>query len=182
MTEERYLTLEEIKQIPAEEYPFMVFADNIRGFFSLGVKLRTKGSYGHFMWLIGQDRLASQWLYFREFGLDHFSGCALKLVSNPDWAQDQRNLIISANEIDLMLPWYKTLYDFPAIIGQLLGLDWLQWKKKRICSECVEYLRLVDDEAKEWLREEHTPTPADVNAWTKARTGKYVVKGRYSPD
>jgi len=181
MTEEHYLTLDEIRAIPVDEYPFMVFADNIRGFFSLGVKIRNHGSYGHFMWLIGPDRLASQWFYFREFPLDHFAGCTLKLVNNPEWTIYQRVKIISAIRDDLAKPWYKTLYDAPAIVGQLLGLDWFQLKLNRICSETIDYLGRVDPEAAAWLLTEHTPNPTEVNLWTKARK-RFKVKGRYSPD
>jgi hypothetical protein len=43
---DEFLTLDELKKIPLDEYPFIVFADNIRGLFSWAVKVRTKGSYG----------------------------------------------------------------------------------------------------------------------------------------
>lgn len=179
---DQFMTLEEIKGIDIMEYPFIVFADNIRGFFSLGVKIRTKGSYGHLMWMIGPDRLASQWFYFREFHFDHFAGCNMKLVNNPDWTALDRVNILAAILTDLHKPWYKTLYDVPAILGQLIGWDWLQLKKNRICSECINYLTLVDPEFNKWFKVEHTPTPSDVNAWTKARPDRYKVFGRYSPD
>jgi len=179
---DQYMTLQEIREIPIEEYPFMVFADNIRGFFSLGVKIRTKGSYGHFMWLVGSDLLATQSWSFHLADLNAYSGCNMKFVNNPSWTEEERKIITDAIWIDLKKPWWKTLYDFPAILGQLLGLDWLQSKYHRICSECINYLALIDSEFASWFVIEHTPTPSDVNMWTKARGDRYKVKGRYSPD
>ena len=180
--EEHYLTLDEIKAIPGGEYPFMVFADNIRGFFSLGVKLKTKGSWGHFMWLVGSDRLATQGWTFHTTSLDTYAGCNLKIISTPGWTAEERKKLIDAIEVDVRKPWYLTLYDWPAILGQLLGLDWFQSKWHRICSECVNYLSLVDGEFAEWFKVEHTPTPADVNAWFKSRPERFRVFGRYTPD
>lgn len=179
---DQYLPLMTIRSIPITEFPFMVFADNIRGFFSLGVKIRTKGSYGHFMWYIAPDVLATQGWTFHTTDLSTYSGCNLKLVSNPSWTDGEKKILTRAIWADVRKLWWRTLYDVPAVIGQLLGLDWLQLKGNRICSECANYLTLVDKEFAEWFRENPTPTPSDVNGWTKTRADRYVVRGRYSPD
>lgn len=181
MTEERFLTLQEIKDIPDEFRPMLVLADNIRGFFSLGVKIRTKGSYGHFMWLLPEGFASQAWT-FHVAKVEDYAGCILKFVFNPSWTADQKARMIAAIRADLARPWYKRIYDFPAILGQLLGWDWLQYGRAFICSERIVYLRLTEPEADEWLKVDHTPTPTDVNLWTKARSDKYKVWGRYSPD
>jgi hypothetical protein len=179
---DEFLTLDELKKIPLDEYPFIVFADNIRGLFSWAVKVRTKGSYGHLMWLTDRNTLATQSWYFHKATLDDYSECNMKFVSNPSWTRDEKNKLLNAIFFDLQKPWYKTIYDFPAIVGQLFGLDWLQSKKNRICSECINYLGLVDLEFSEWFLIEHTPNPSEVNLWTKARGDRFKVRGRYSPD
>jgi hypothetical protein len=46
VTDEHYRSLAELKAIPEREYPFLVFADNIRGVFSLLVKKKTGGAWG----------------------------------------------------------------------------------------------------------------------------------------
>jgi len=174
---ERYLSLDEIRGIPVGMYPLMVFSDNIRGLFSLGVKIRTHGSYGHFMWLVAPDTLASQWLYYRLFTLDHFEGSTMKLVYNPNWTDKEREILTSAILFDLKKPWYRTLYDVPGILGELLGLDWINMTCLNFCSERGRHIKLVDPEFD--LR---SPTPAQLNSWTKARPDRYKVFGRYTPD
>jgi hypothetical protein len=180
MPEQFWTDIKEVEKA-TEGGLFLVLTDNIKGLFSLGVKIRTKGSYGHMMWRV-PGGFASQWFYFRMFLFDHFAGCTMKFIYNPDWTARQREILLNKIKEDLAKPWYKSLYDVPAIIGQLIGWDWLQFGKAMICSERITYLRLIDPEADEWLKVDHTPTPTDVNAWTKARGDRYKVFGRYSPD
>jgi hypothetical protein len=172
---EQYLTLQELRFV-REPYPMMVFADNARGLFSFAVKTRTKGYYGHYMWLINPDVLASQWLWFKMFNLDHFAGCHLKFVYDSTWSNTDKANILNAIKSDLSLPWWRTLYDVPGVLFRLFGLriniPWLQF-----CSERGEYLKIVDSEY-----DLKSPTPSELNAWTKARGDRYKVFARYSPD
>lgn len=175
MMGERYLTLDEMRSVEGP-YPMMVFADNARGWFSFAVKAKTKGYYGHFMWLIAPDALASQWLWFKLFCLDHFAGCHLKFVCGRHWTIAERSNILNAIRRDLSLPWWKTLYDVPGVLFRLFGLrinvPWLDF-----CSERGAYLRLADGEY-----DLESPTPSELNGWTKARPDRYEVFARYSPD
>lgn len=174
---ERILSLDEIRSIPAQYYPLMVFSDSVRSFFSLGVKIRTKGSYGHFMWLIGPDELASQWFIFRRFKVDHYRNSILKLVHNPQWSPAGKAVLLTAIQKDLAKPWIKTRYDALAILGQLVGLKWIQTPWLKICSDYASYLGLVDSEY-----DLKYPSPVDVNQWTKEHNPPYEVYGRYMPD
>lgn len=153
----------------------MVFADNARGLFAYGVKLKTKGFYGHFMWLIGPDELASQWFWFQRQQLQHYNKCYLKFVHNPLWTDLDRIKLLIAIKSDLDLPVYKTLYDIPGVVGQLLGLDWFNLPGFDFCSERGKYLTLVDNKY-----DLKYPTPKDLNVWTK-NSGRYEVSGRYCP-
>ena len=155
-------------------FPQMVFADNARGLFSLGVKLKTKGFYGHFCWMIGRNEIASQWFYFQRQTLDHYEGAYLKFVHNPSWTDLDRIKILVAILNDLALPWHKTLYDVPGVLGELLGisinLPWFDF-----CSERGKYLAEIDP-----AYDLKHPTPKDLNLWTKD-SGRFEVLGRYSP-
>jgi hypothetical protein len=157
-------------------FPQMVFADRTSGVFALGVKLKTKGIYGHFCWLIGPDELASQWVWFRREKLDHYKGCYLKFVHNPSWTDLDRIKMLAAIKNDLALPWYKTLYDVPGIVGELFGLDWFNLPGADFCSERGKYLALVDQQ----YNLVH-PDPTELNLWTK-NSGRFEVSGRYTPD
>lgn len=174
---ERVFTLDDIKSIPPGAYPFMVFCDNVRGLFSLGVKIRTKGVYGHYMWLIAPDTFASQWFYFRLFTVDNFKNETLKLVYNSKWTDKERDILNSAILNDLKKPWYRTLYDVPGIFGQLLGIDRIQMPGLDFCSERGKYLKLIDPKY-----DLKSPTPTELNNWTKANPDRYQVFGRYCPD
>lgn len=174
---DQFISLADIKAIPADKYPMLCFAFSLSGLFAKGVIAKTKGYYGHFMWLLAPDQFASQWFWFRLFPVDHFSGCNLKLVYNPAWSDADKDKLKRAIQADIDKPWYRTRYDVRAVLGILIGLPGLQNPKWRMCSETAEYLRLVDTEFN--LK---TPTPSDVNLWTKARGDLYRVYGRYMPD
>jgi hypothetical protein len=157
-------------------YPQMVFCDNARGFFSLGVKVRTRGFYGHFMWMVGKNELASQWWYFQRQELDHYEGCYLKFISKPSWTDEQRRILLKAINADLDLSPWKTRYDVLGVIGQLFGCGWLRRTNLYYCSERADYLELIDGT----YGLKH-PTPSELNAWTK-QSGKFEVTGRYTPE
>ncbi len=178
--EQFYTDIKELEKATKDGI-YLVLADNIKGLFALGIKIRTKGTYGHMMWRIPEG-FASQWFWFRLFKMAHYTGCTMKFIYNPDWTEEQKRVMLMAIRADLAKPWYKNLYDVPAILGQLFGWDWLQYSRAMICSERITYLRFIDPEADEWLKIDHTPTPTDVNAWTKARQDRYKVYARYSPD
>jgi hypothetical protein len=156
-------------------FPQLVFADNVNGIFSFGVHLRTKGIYSHFMYLIAPDVLASQSWWFQRHSLDDYSGCYMKFVYNPNWSDLDRIKLLVAIKTDLGLPWYKTLYDAPGVVGELLGLDWMNLPGFDFCSERGKYIRLVDPE----YNLVH-PDPSQLNLWTK-ETGRFEVTGWYSP-
>lgn len=180
MSEQFWTDIDEVEKI-TDGGLFLVFADNPQGLFSLGIKIRTKGTYEHVMWKIPEG-FASQWFWFKLFPTAYFVGRNMKFVHNPNWTDADKGKITAAIKEKLLKPWYKTLYDVPAILGQLLGFDWLQLPGNDICSESAACLGLADKEYAEWVKTEHTPTPTDVNKWTKARPDRYKVFGRYSPD
>ncbi len=174
---DRMLSLRDIECIPHHLYPLMVFADNERGLFSLLVKQRTKGFYGHFMWLIGPNVLASQTLTFRLYELGEYADvCEMKFVYSEGWTSQQRFDLLSAIHQDLKKPWYKRMYDIPGVVLRLFGLKW-NIGKAYFCSERGSYLKMVDPEY-----DLVSPTPSDLNIWTKARQDRYSVYGRYFPD
>jgi len=171
--DEHYYDLEAWKLFDGP-FPQMVFADNAQGIFSLLVKKRTSGYYGHFMWLVGKNEIASQWFYFQRQTLDHYVGAHLTFVANPKWTELDRLTILTAINIDLEKFKWKTRYDVIGVVGQLFGFDWMNRDSLSFCSERGGYIELVEP-----YDPEH-PDPQELREWTK-RTG-YTVTGRYSPD
>lgn len=156
-------------------FPQMVFADNAQGIFSLIVKKKTGGFYGHYMILIAKNQLASQWFYFQRQTLDHYAGAHLTFVADPKWSELDRLTMLEAINNDLDKPAWQTRYDVIGVLGELLGLDFLNRKGLKFCSERGDYLGRVN------LKYNLThPDPQELRNWTK-KAG-FQVTGRYSPD
>lgn len=175
----RFLTREELFEIPISQMPMMVLSDNLRNIFSAGIKAHTHGCYGHFMWLIAPGTLASmQTNGFKRVKLESFiKDNRLKLWWCPEWTSDQRKQIIAAIEKKLKLPWYKRRYDFLAYIGQLTGWRWIQSPWAEICSESFGFVKVAEPEFNIV-----NPNPEDINDWLEKHQPRYQVYGRYTPD
>jgi hypothetical protein len=177
MGEQKLLTVQELEGVRQELLPMPVLSDNIRSFFSWGIKAHEHGCYNHFMWMIHPGVLASQnFLYQSQSVKDYTKDCRLKLWYCKSWTPENRNTVIKLIEDRLNLPWYKRLYDVPAILGQLTWKE-IQVPYLRICSDYGEYIKSADPEY-----DLHHPDPENVNKWLEQRNDCYEVYGRYVPD
>jgi len=172
----RILTAQDVLNI--EDCPMAVLSDNLGSPVAGAIKGHTRGAYNHFMWLIEPGTFCSQDLTFKRVAAGEYLKGAhrLKFWTNPSWKPNQREAIIAALKKDLDKPWYRKLYDWPAIIGQALNWRWLQVPGIDICSDKARLLALVD-----FRYDLENPDPQDVNAWLE-RTYGYEVYGRYIPD
>lgn len=169
----------EVITIPREEMPLMVFSDNVRGFFSWGIKFHERGCYNHFMWMINPGKLLSQDFLFHEVPVDNYlkGKHRLKFVRGHRWSFVEKARIRIALGVLLRRPWYKRLYDPLQIVGKAIGCDWLQIPGPSICSDYGFVLRDVDPDF-----EMKHPSPTELNLYTKGRQDKYEVYLRYIPD
>ena len=174
---DRYLTKDEVINIPQADLPLAVLSLNQRSFIATAIMVRKKSHYNHFMWMYKPGFFASQGATFAldeiTNYLDHHK---LKLWHNPDWTSRERATISECVAKDLKKGAIKTRYDWIAIIGQLTGFKWLQNPFTRICSDYADYLMRIDP-----AYNLKNPAPNDVNAWFKSHP-KYQVYGRYLPD
>lgn len=171
------LSEDDLMKVPQELLPMPVLSDNLRSFFSFGIKAHEKGCYNHFMWMIEPGVFASQnFLYKTQPVSDYTGQCRLKLWCCRSWNTNERNLIFANIRLNLAKPWYKRIYDFPAILGQIFWHEF-QTPGLSICSDYGHSISLVDPEYD--LR---FPDPEQVNHWLEARPNKYDVYGRYLPD
>lgn len=160
------------------DFPMAVLSDNLGSPIAGAIKGHTVGSYNHFMWLESPGYFASQDLTFKRIPVDDYlkGRHRLKFWWNPSWTQAQREAITAGLRKDLSKPWYRKVYDWPAIIGQALGIKWLQTPGIDICSDKARLLALVD-----FRYDLKNPDPQDVNAWLQNTYG-YEVYGRFIPD
>lgn len=180
---ELLLSREDVMNIPREKLPMMVLSDNLRAFFAFAIKAHEKGCYNHFMWMPHPEVIASQNMLFQaQSPREYLDAFRLKFWWCPSWTMEQRRKIIDAIDADLVKPWYKRIYDFPAILGQAIGISSIQTPGLDICSDKAKYLEMVDL----YYDLEH-PDPEQVNHWlmqqrTEDCKFKYEVYGRYMPD
>lgn len=173
---EVFLTAYDLTQIPQSLYPMPVLSDSLRGFFSWGIKVHEQGNYNHFMWLIRPGVLASQGTFFSEEPLRNYLDRYRLKFWMTSWNDKQRATVMAAIYTALGQPWYKRIYDYPAILGQLFWHEF-QTPGLSICSDHGCYLKLVDP-----TYDLRHPDPEQVNHWLVEHPANYQVYGRYVPD
>ncbi len=177
--EDRRLSAEEVLKIPQELLPLMVLSDDLYGLFALTIRQHQQGCYNHFMWMHWPGFFASQGLFFEEVPAQKYlqGRHRLKFWHCPGWTPQERGTIIDAIAKDLAKPKLKTRYDWLQILGIAVGLRYLNLPGLRICSDYIEYLRLVD---KGYDLKPH-PSPPEVNCWLEEHE-HYQVYGRFYVD
>lgn len=161
--------------------PLFVLSDNLRSFFSWGIKAHEKGFYNHFMIMHRPGYFASQNIIFREVPVENYLDYhRLKFWTNIYWTPLEKKFLIRKIQKDLKKSWWKRLYDPIAIIGQFFNQEWIQIPGLDICSDKSKYIKYVDQE----FNLKH-PSPTDINKWfndPKQYQRGYFVFGRYVPD
>lgn len=75
-------------------------------------------------------------------------------------------------------PWCGRLYDFVGIIGHYLGRPSINTPGLHYCSEyAMRVLAVVDPDA----AEARHYSPAQIDAWIRARPERYAVAAVYDP-
>ena len=178
---ERILTAEDVMKIPASALPLIVFSDNIRSFFSWGIKAHQKGNYNHVMFMASPKWLLSQDLLFHQVEIEKYlaGGHRLKFVGNRLWSNRTNRKLRDMARAAARQPWYKRRYDCLGILGQLIGCDSLNVPWLNYCSERVaSFVREADP-----LMVMKHPSPTDLNWYMKDQSRRgYYVYGRYFPD
>ncbi len=173
----KILTKDEILGIDPDLLPMPVLSFNYRNVVSSLINIRKKSHYNHFLWYYEPGWFASQGMFFSVEKVEKYlSHHRLKFWHNPDWSKTDRAILKSCIEADLNKPLFTTFYDLPAIVGQALGLGFIQLPWLKICSDYAGYLGKIDGT----YHLKH-PAPNDVNEWFKDRD-YYKVWGRYIRD
>jgi len=178
MDKKHLITKNEINNIKQEHLPLIVFSDAVKTFLSYAIKHHTKGVYNHVMvmhkpgFVVTQNLDGFQELPIRVYmNGDHH----LKLVSPLGWDvyKVQKAItfkLCAANKVKK--------YDFLGILGQLLGIAWLQSDKKEYCSETV--IRFMQVGGVEYPNKHDNPSA--VNKWMKQHKNLFKVYGYYVAD
>lgn len=81
-------------------------------------------------------------------------------------------------EAELKKGKWATHYDVWGLIKKAFGQG--SPNDKDFCSEKIDILGLIDEGCREWLEENCSPSPEEVNTWLKSQ-GRFRVFGRIQP-
>lgn len=172
------------------DFPVVVFSDNSTGFFAFLIRWKTKGMYNHVMTMTDNDTIASQGLStFKLVTLEEYKirGNRLKFVGIK-LSEDGKSAVLNSINRKLEKKKIKKRYDYLGIIGQALGLKWLNNPWTDICSEDVVYhlkpaIPYEDGLMKKALESIHRHgSPADLNAKMKEHKDVFYVIDRWQWD
>lgn len=179
---ETFMTLDEIRAIPLEHYPILMYCDG-GSLFGWLIRKVDKASASHFQILYGPDQIASQWFYFTTFPVSHIATYNTKMIWNPEWTPTERKVLIKAIKDRLLLSKWTSRYDVWGVIGEAINAEWMQRKAIDFCSEAVgRFLKLVDPVFTKFLEICPSPTPRQLNVYTKTHNPPYKVYGRFMVD
>ena len=165
--------------IPESALPLFVLSDDRRSFIGWGIKNHSRGSYNHSMVMHRPGYFASQdFGGYREVKVEKYMkpSIILKFWQYKDMPIEVKKYIIDKVYKDLKAPWYRKMYDFLGILGQLIPGRWtrkinIPWAN--YCSERVGgYLRSIP------MKIPLHPSPTDLNRLFK-KTSKMLVYGRW---
>lgn len=127
------------KKIDWKDLPLIVFSDHSYGLIQWAIKVRTQGNYNHVMIMIEPDYFSSQGLRFERVPIEKYllKNNRLKFWKIKDLTSEERKTIEQRIIRKLRAPWWKVNYDFLGIIGQAVGVTWLNIPWKQYCSESV---------------------------------------------
>ena len=172
-----------------DDLPLIVLSDHSSGFIQWAIKWRTKANYNHVMSMIYPGLFTSQGNTFSEVPLDRYmtKNSRLKFWRIKDLTLEEESLIRGRILRRLALPWWKRGYDYLGILGQAVGLKFINNPWNVFCSEQVLKdwlegiisLRIVDGDNVTELSEH--PSPKDLNEFFKNHP-RMEVYGRWSSD
>lgn len=178
MNGDKILSEQDVINLPADFLPYMCLAHNPLALFGFGICVRTHGNYSHFQWKIRSNVVATQGLYFKEVDIfPHYAKYQMKFVYNEKWTPLQRAMILASLDRDLAKPWWMGGYDVLQIVGQGVGLPWIQGPFSEVCSDSFNHVKVADSHY-----DLKYTTPTLVNQYTKEHQELgYKVAGIYLP-
>lgn len=162
------------RKIRMKNLPCVVFVDNMQGFISWRIKAHSKGNYSHVMWMVEPGVLLSHDMGhgFRKVDLFTYMKPYIRMkFVQPLLTQAEINALHAHHAAKLAR---GEGYDLLGIVGQRLGLKWLQNKRKSFCSEGVSAdFRAMGHPIKFGA----APTPSEINNIMKLNPGYFKVIG-----
>lgn len=178
--------------IPLSDLPLIAFSSNNSGAIEFAINWRTQGDYNHIMWMTKTGIVASQGNTYSEVSVERYmkKNSRLKFVQIVGLTAVQKAFIQESIKQKLALPWYKKLYDWFGILGQAIGIEWINTPGLEFCSEDVpQHLKYLakfmnDDNPLKKILEDiprHT-SPQKLNEYFKKFPEHFKVYGKWEAD
>ncbi len=176
-------------KIPKDDLPLIVLSTHSSGFIAMWIRWRTKAYYSHGMSMIQPGEFASQGNTFSVVPVSRYMtrNSRLKFWRIKDLKEWEKNKILSRINKRLNFPWWKRGYDHIGIIGQALGLKFINNPWRVYCSEQVkadwldDIIGLLADLGIDATELPNHPSPKDLNEFFK-NYPRFEVYGRWSSD
>jgi len=167
------------KLIMGEDLPLIVLSDHSSGFIQWLIKWRTKANYNHVMSMLWPGGFVSQGNTFSGISLNRYMtpNSRLKFWKIKDLTKEEEKLIYDRIRRRLDRPWWKRGYDHVGVLGQALGLRFINNPWAPYCSEQVKKDFL--DDIIGGIRKH--PSPKDLNELFKKHP-RMEVYGRWTAD
>lgn len=125
-------------KITKEDCPLIVLSAHSFDWISFLIKWWTNSNVSHAMWLIDNNLVASQDLFFDTKPLTEYmvEGGHLEFW-RPLFTEDNREKLFNIINADLHKPKIKTRYDWIGIIGQIIKWDDFNNPRTTFCSEKI---------------------------------------------
>jgi len=133
----------DIKRI---DLPLFVLSDDLRSFFSWGIRLHTKNNYSHIMIMVEPGSFVTQGFTYSKVPIKKYlkPQIRLKFWQYKNISHNTIVDIIEAVRKDLAKSWWLKQYDPIGIIGQALHLRCLQIPWRHYCTErVIKYIQLT---------------------------------------
>ena len=157
-----------------EDLPLICLSSHANNPIAWLIRLRTNSSYNHAMWLWRPGHFASQGLVFEDVPLQSYLRPKTKLkfwrIKNMTGAQKVNINDRIVKRINL--PWWRRRYDFLGVLGQAVGLKFLNNPFTSYCSEVI-----AADLSSIFSRIPKHPSPEDLDTWFKAHPDLFEYVG-----
>ena len=176
----KQLSFKEVMDLDEDGYPYLIFTNNLTSWISNIIKKHTAGEYSHVLWKMDKICGISQgWILKKiNFSKTYLRGNhRVKIWRVKTASLNQKYAMFYDIKMQLYKPWYKKLYDWPGIIGQLFRMRWINYPWRNYCSESInEVLSLYTS-----FDMKH-PSPSDINKWCEWHQEEVECIGVYEPD
>lgn len=178
--------------ILSKDLPLIVFSDNTSGWLEFLIKFRTNGAWNHIMWMRRPWYFVSQGNAYSEIKVERYmkKGNRLKFVEILGLAKGDKELISATIQKKLNRPWWRKRYDYFGIVGQAMGINWINTPWLDYCSEdAVQHLKIwsgtlpADDERRKVIQAMGCHmNPQQVNEYFQNHPNVFKVYGEWSSD